>query len=366
MEEWGPMTHRVSAPVSAVVVNYNGERYLAECLDAILSQDPAPAEVLVVDNASTDGSRVLVESRGERVRWIPLAVNEGPSPSRNRGLAEARHEWVLLVDNDAVLMPGTLAALLEAGAARPDVAVVQPRSLFHDDPGRVHYDGGSFHYCGLISLANFYTPLSEAQGRGVLERDCAVSVVLLVRREVLIRLGGFDPRYFILFEDLDLSYRLRLSGWKILSAEEALVLHKGGTGGISFRKGPRYPARRVFLHARNRWIFLLKNLSGWTLACALPGLLLYELAGLGFALLARAPHQWLLGKLDGLRLLPGLLAERRRIQSTRTVPDRELLPVVPLTVTPDARRGLRGGLERALSACLGAWWHCARILLAKH
>jgi hypothetical protein len=179
-------------------------------------------------------------------------------------------------------------------------------------------------------------------------------------------LGGFDPRYFILFEDLDLSYRLRLSGWKILSAEEALVLHKGGTGGISFRKGPRYPARRVFLHARNRWIFLLKNLSGWTLACALPGLLLYELAGLGFALLARAPHQWLLGKLDGLRLLPGLLAERRRIQSTRTVPDRELLPVVPLTVTPDARRGLRGGLERALSACLGAWWHCARILLAKH
>lgn len=352
-----------SPPVSVVVVNYNGEHYLGECLRAILAQEPAPAEVLVVDNASTDGSRARLEPFGERVRWLGLERNDGPSPARNHGLAQAAHEWVLLVDNDAVLTPGTLAALLEAALSRPDAALVQPRSVFFDEPTRVHYDGGRFHYCGLISLANFYVPLSQAQGTGTLERDCAVSVVLLARRSTLLQLGGFEPRYFILFEDLDLSYRLRLAGHTILSVEDALVLHKGGTGGISFRKGPRYPARRVFLHARNRWIFLVRNLSLVTLVCALPGLLLYELAGFVFALLALAPHQWLLGKLDCLRMLPALLSERRRIQATRRTSDRALLPVVPLTVTPDARRGLRGVAERALSAALSAWWHLARILL---
>lgn len=350
-------------PISAVVVNYNGAHYLVDCIAALLAQEPPPAEIVVVDNASSDGSQALVAAQFPSVRWLAMESNLGPAPARNAGLKAARSRWVLLVDNDAVLEPGCLARLASAAASELQPSLVQPRSVFFDDRQRVHYDGGAFHYCGLIALRNFYTPLARASGQGVVEVDCAVSVVLLADRERVLAIGGFDPRYFILFEDLDLSYRLRAHGQRIVSVEDALVLHKGGTGGISYREGPRYPARRVFLHARNRWMFLIQNFRMRTLLVALPGLMLYELASFGFACAARAPGQWFAGRWAALRQVSALLSERQRRAAWRTLPDRELLPAVGLSVTPDARAGWRAAWERALSAILQGYWKLARVLL---
>lgn len=351
--------------VSAVVVNFDGAAYLARCLDALEALEPGLDEILVVDNASRDGSAELAAARAPRVGLLRLPSNAGPCPARNAGLRAARNRWVLLLDNDAICerdaLGRLLAALRESG---PDVALLEPRSVFDAEPARVHYDGGALHYAGLIALRNFYTPLERAEGRGTLEIGCAVSVALLVDRERILELGGFDERYFILFEDLDLSYRLRAAGGRILAVEDALVRHMGGTRGISFREGPRYPARRVYLHARNRWIFLAKNYRAWTLAACAPGLVLYELSGFGFALLAGAPLAWLRGKLDFLGELGGILRERRRVQALRRRGDRALLVGGPLTTTPDALRGgVRRTAQRALDRLLRGWWALARRLL---
>jgi len=191
-----------------------------------------------------------------------------------------------------------------------------------------------------------------------------VAVALLLDRERVLEAGGFDARYFILFEDLDLSFRLRARGWKLLAVEDALVRHLGGTRGISFREGPHYPPRRVYLHARNRWIFLVKNYRLWTLCACAPGLALYELASLGFALLAGAPGQWLRGKLDFLRGLRDVLRARAECQRGRTRGDAGLLVGGPLTTTPDAISGpARRVAQRALDLGLRAWWVLARLLV---
>lgn len=348
-------------PVSVVVVNYQGEAYLDECLRAVRALTGAVDEVVVVDNASTDRSLAIVRESFPDVRVLSMPANDGPSPARNAGMRAARNRWVLALDNDAVVPPDTLELLTAAAASDPTIAIAQPRSVFAAEPERVHYDGGAFHYAGLISLRNFYRPLAAAEGQGTLDVDCAVAVALLVDRDALLAAGGYDETMFILFEDLDLSYRLRARGLRIVSVEDCLVLHKGGTPGISFREGPRYPGSRVFFHSRNRWTFLSKCYRRRTLLVALPGLFVYEVAWFAFALAQGHAGDWWRGKRAFRALRERRAADRARFQAARTVPDRDLLVGGPLTITPALKAsGPRGFLDALLGAALRAWWVLVR------
>ena len=356
----GTRERRVPA-VSAVICNYNGERYLAECLDSVLAQEDLD-EVIVVDDASTDGSLALLAERYPDVRVVRLGRNAGPCAARNAGMRAARHRFVLAVDNDAVLRPDVLARLRAALEERRDCAVAQVRSVIFDEPDRVHYDSGWFHYVGLLSLRNFYRPLSEAEGTGLVETDALIGICALVDRDVLLDAGGYDERFFYLAEDYELAFRLRVLGEKLVSVEEAIVLHRGGTAGLSFRGGG-YPEKRAFLHSRNRWWILLKGYRWRTLLVALPGLLVYESAWLVFTLLQGHLGSHLRGKWACLAELGPVLRERRALQARRRVPDRELLVPGPLTFSPSlvaspAKRRLAG----ALDAVVSLWWKLARPL----
>jgi GT2 family glycosyltransferase len=358
-------------PISVAVCNYNGAAYLDECLAAVRALAGGVDEIVVIDNASTDRSLAILAERHPDVRVLRLEKNEGPCPARNAGMRAAKNRWVLALDNDAIVRPDALEKLAAAaiGASRAagalPVAIVQPRSVFHSEPERVHYDGGGFHYAGLIALRNYYRPIAEAEGAGVLPVDCAVAVALLVDRDVVLAAGGYDARFFILFEDLDLSYRLRARGFAILSAEDAIVLHKGGTPGISFREGGSYPGSRVELHSLNRWVFLAKNYRAWTLCVAAPGLLVYEVAWFCFSLAAGGLGPWMRGKWRFVRLLPGLFPERRAIQKSRCIGDRVLLRGGPLTITPMlTAKPSKRALIRALDLALRAWWKLARLAVA--
>jgi GT2 family glycosyltransferase len=355
------MAARSIGPVSAVVCNYDGEAYLEECLASVLAQEGVD-DVWLVDDASQDGSLALVRARFPAVQVLALPVNSGPCAARNAGMRAARHRFVLAVDNDAVLQPGVLARLVRALEERPRCVAAQPRSLLYAEPGRVHYDGGAFHYAGLLSLRNFHAPLCEARGQGVVPSDALIAIAPLVDREALLAAGGYDERFFYLAEDFDLALRLRLAGHEIVAVEEAHVLHKGGTAGLSFRGGG-YPRRRAFLHSRNRWMILAKCYSGRSLLALSPGILLYELAFTLFALLQGNLGAHLAGKWSFLRGLRATLADRRAVQAARRVPDRELLVGGPLTLSPSlVASGPARALARALDACLGAWWRLARPL----
>lgn len=347
--------------ISAVVCNYNGMAYLERCVQALVDLGDQLAEILVVDNLSTDGSRAFLRERFPSVRLIEMEDNGGPAKARNRGYREARCRWVLTLDNDAIVTPGMLEKLVAAGQDERRPAIVQPRSVFASEPDRVHYDGGFLHYGGLICLRNFYTPIGEAQGDGIEAVDVAIAVCLLLDTERILDLGGYEERYFILFEDLDLSMRLRRAGETILSVEDAIVLHDEGTAGISFRDGPQYPAQRVFLHSRNRWLYLLRCHRLRTLLVSAPGLALYECFWLAFAIQQKALGAWFRGKWAFFRLLPESLERRRALRARAVVSDRLLLRGGPLTVTPAVARS--GWMRRAvgmLDGGLRAWWALAR------
>jgi GT2 family glycosyltransferase len=348
-------------PVAAAVCNYQGEQHLVPCLDALLAQTRPLESITVYDNASSDASERIVRERYPGVRWVAMGDNRGPCPARNRGLEEAKGAWVLLVDNDAVLAPDVVEKLVAAARERPGSALVQPRSVFDADPSVVHYDGGGFHYVGLFSLRNFGVPLASAEGARVEGVDGAVSVVLLAERATVLDAGGFDERYFVLFEDLDLSWRLRLRGRTIWSVEDALVRHRGGTAGISFRGSVSYPRRRAFLHSRNRWMFLAEGLRWRTLIASLPGLAAYELAWTLFALRTGTILAHLQGKLAFLRELPRSLKKRKHVERSRRARDKDLLVGGPLTVSPNLRGpGGSSGALRALDGWLAWWWSVAR------
>ena len=347
--------------VSAVVCNYNGEAYLEECLRSIQDQ-PGVDEILVVDDASTDGSVALVRARFPDVRVIQIEKNSGPCVARNAGMRAAQHRWVLAVDNDAVLRPHAVGLLRRALEDHPQFMLAQPRSVLYDEPDRVHYDSGSFHYVGLLSLRNFYTPLEEAEGEGVVEVDVLIGICALMDRDVVLSNGGYDEAFFYLSEDYELAYRLRMQGERFASVEEAIVLHRGGTEGLSFRGGG-YPERRAFLHSRNRWRILVKCYSWRTLIVAAPGILLYELVWLAFMVKSGHLRPYLAGKRSFFEQLAGALTMRAVLQTRRRLPDRKLLVGGPLTFSPSLVESRFGeNARRVLDAALRTWWFLARWL----
>jgi len=320
-------------------------------------------EVILVDNASSDGGVALVETRFPGVEIIRLPTNGGPSVARNVGMRAARNRWVFAIDNDALPQPDLLRKLAAALEDEPGAIIAQPRSVFESEQDRVHYDGALMHYVGIYSLRNFYRPLAEAEGQGVVEVDGLVAIAALLDRDEILHIGGYDETLFILFEDHDLSLRVRLSGRKILSVEDAIVLHKGGTPGVSFRSGS-YPAKRAFYHARNRWIVLAKVYSLRDLMAALPGMLVYECAWLGFAFVKGHLRSHLWGKIDFFRVLPNALRERGRIRRIRRVPLGSLLVAGPHTPSPILlRKPFARWMAGALDRVLAAWWSIGRRLM---
>lgn len=349
--------------VTATVCNYNGAAYLPDCIAALRRQTRPLRSIVVYDNASTDGSVALLEQRFPEVRVVEMGANLGPCPARNRGLEEAAEDWVLQVDSDVVLADDCLERLLEDAVSQENTALVMPRALFAGNPERIHYDGGWFHYVGVMTLRHFFAERPKG-GEAPLDIDAAIAMALLVRRAPVRSLGGYHPGYFILFEDHDLSYRLRARGLRIRLVPEAIVFHREGTRGISYRQGPSYPRQRAFLHSRNRWMLLLRNHGTAALLLGMPGIVLYEAAWILFATLQGNLPAYLSGKWALLRQLPQLLRQRAELRRRRAVSDRRLLQARPLTHAPMVKRSrLAQGLESLLSSVLAGWWDLVRFLV---
>jgi GT2 family glycosyltransferase len=351
-------------PVTVSVTNWNGAAFLDDCLDALAAMRGDVAEILVVDNASTDDSAERVRRRGGAVRLLAMERNDGPCPARNRGLAEARTRWVLQLDSDVIVRPDTLERLLPQ-AGLPGVVAVQPRAVLAGDPDVVHYDGGRMHYVGTMSLDNLL--VRAPAGGDAQDTDAVISMALLLDRQAVAEAGGWDEAFFILFEDHDLSYRLRARGGRLRRVPQAIVLHREGTVGLSFRPGaPSYPARRAYLHARNRPYLVLKNYSWPALLASWPGRAAYALVYMVFALRRGVLGSYLRGRWELLGLLPRAMRLRRRLAGRRVVSDHQLLVATDLSISPViARSRLEARLEKAFNGALRAWWRVARCLLPK-
>ncbi len=348
--------------ISAVVINWNGRAHLERCLPALLAQEPPPDEVVLVDNHSSDGSREYCAEHFPSVRILDTGANLGPAEARDRGARAVRGETLLFLDNDVELLPGALAELRGVLDEDRRIGMVQARSLCEGDNAVVHYDHSDLHFLGTLVLHNWFRPRSE-----VTDPDGPVGAVialcLLVRRRAYFAAGGFDRRLFILYEDNDLSWRMRMHGWQLRLAPRALVRHFAGTAGLSFRSpDAKYAGRRFYLHCRNRWLVLLRNAQLRTLILTAPSQLLYALVYTLFAASRGGLLPALRGHGAALLAVPSRLW-MRRIQRRRKVGDRDLLSGDPMTPNPGlADRGAKAWLRCFVDGFCALNWKLVRGL----
>jgi N-acetylglucosaminyl-diphospho-decaprenol L-rhamnosyltransferase len=196
--------------VTAILVTYNS----ASVIGAALASLPEGVPAIVVDNGSTDSSKLIAAGAG--ARGFTTGFNEGFGRANNRGIREAATDWVLLLNPDATLTPGFMQAMAAAIAAHPEAAILVP--MITTSKGRFT------KHSSILTPPSFQ---SRELSPGIRSIGFASGGVMLARREVLLALGGFDETLFLYFEDDVLSRRVLDAGHSILLVEAAEASHTG-------------------------------------------------------------------------------------------------------------------------------------------
>ena len=315
---------KTAGEIAVVIVNFNGERLLTECLAALSAQTLAPAEVLVADNGSRDGSLALLRAHHPGVGVLALHRNFGFAGGANRGVAATKAPWVCVLNSDATPAPDWLATL--AGAPRGAKTWALGSVLVSAASGRIESAGDQYDPAGFAYKLLRDRPLSElpADPYPVFAAPGAAPVF---RRDVFERLGGYEERFFLYYEDVDLAFRAVLAGYHALLVPAARVTHRLGAT-------TRSRARARFYVARN---------SVWCAVRCLPEASPRRLGRRWVSeLRTNRPRRLvgveLLGRAAALAQLPRVLRERREIQDGR-VPGLDELSVFLQPPEAIARRG---------------------------
>lgn len=345
------------------IVNFNGVRHLPTTLGAAVALADQFAEILLVDNASTDDSVALVARDFPQVQVLRMPGNAGPGAARNAGLREARGDLVLLIDNDVCLSPDCAERLTAALTEHPAAAIAAPRVLYAHNPEIIQYDGAASHFLGVMMLENPDVPV-VGSCREVRRTSSVITCAIMVDRRRLPDPAPFDESFFIYLEDHDFAVRMRALGAEILAVPEAVCYHGDGTAGLSIRALGKYSSMRVFCMIRNRWLVMLKSYSGRSLLVLSPLLVVYELAQLGLVLRKGWWREWCraVGWVAGN--WGDIMSKRRDIQRRRKRPDRELLSGGRIPFRVELTSGnLERRLLRALDATAAAYWSGAARLI---
>jgi GT2 family glycosyltransferase len=301
---------------SIVIVNTNELHHLRKCLPSLARQQYPNSEILVVDNASTDGSIEYVTSEFPRIRWVQNAANLGYAAANNAGFRHARGDYVVVLNPDTMVEPDWLCELVAEMEVHPEVGLATPKILIMDNPDRINACGNEISFTGLTSCRGLNQPASNFQQA---ETVSAISgAAFIIKRSVLDQIGGFDEDFFIYYEDTDLSLRAMLAGYTCLFVPTSIVYHK-----YAFRFSPR----KGYYQERNRYYSLLRTLRWRTLLVLLPNLLIAELLAWGYSVLKGPEHFRSKARSDiwVLRNFGRIRASRSAIQSSRKVNDRVLL-----------------------------------------
>lgn len=337
-------------PSCVGIVNFNGEVYLGETLEAVHHTCPPGVEILLADNASTDGSLRLVRDHFPRVRVIRLPANRGPGAARNAILKIAPADRVMLIDNDVLPQPGCLEALNDALDRHHHAVIAMPAILYADRPDTVQYCGALAHAMGLSSLlfADVSSTQLDPAPRNV---TSAVTACIMIDRARWSGSEWFDEAFFLYLEDHELGLRAALLGHELVTVPEARCLHRHGQPGISIRETGDFTPTRVRNTIYNRWQILLKLYEWRTLLELSPSLVAFEIFLLGGAIKKGWLRHWLAALAAHVRHLGGLIRRRRRFQESRTCRDLDVLYDGPV---PYNREMHRGGLEQAARRILDA------------
>jgi GT2 family glycosyltransferase len=301
---------------SVVIVSYNAQQKLMACLQSVLRSLPEGAELIVVDNASSEGNADAVAAAFPEIHLICAERNLGFAGGCNLGSRHARGQSLVFLNPDTLVEPGWLEALIAPFEGNDRIGLVTARILLMAEPDRINTCGNDVHLTGLT--------LCRGMGRArdsypAVEEVGAVSgAAFAIRRALFEKLGGLDEEMVLYVEDTDLSWRARLAGYATVYTPHSIVLHDYEL---------RITRLKVFWQERNRYLMLLKSLRWPTLLALLPAFFAAELVTWGFVLLkdrgsiANKLHAygWILANWRTV------MRKRRETQELRAVPDRRLI-----------------------------------------
>jgi N-acetylglucosaminyl-diphospho-decaprenol L-rhamnosyltransferase len=263
-EATGPKPQRSGRSVAAVVVNYNAASALCDCVESL--EASGVTEIVVVDNASTDDSMALLAKCSPNVRLVSSPDNLGFGRGANLGARFTAAEYLLVCNPDLVVKPDAVQRLATALDESPAVALAGP--MLREPSGLVYPSGREFPgmaeavghgFIGLFWGGNPWTQryrrIGQEQHRSR-DADWVSGAVFLVKRKAFDQVGGFDERYFMFVEDVDLCWRLRKAGWRIRYVAEAEVVHQQGLSTA------RHPYLMLVEHHRSMWRFARQTASG--------------------------------------------------------------------------------------------------------
>lgn len=298
--------------ISVIVLNWNGKHFLRECLDSLRDQTFKEFETILVDNGSTDGSVEYVKECFPEVEVIALPANVGFAEGNNIGIRASKGEYVALLNNDTRADRNWLEALKTALDSHDDVGSCASKMLFYDRPDVINAVGDVYYSCGVASQ------------RGCMQRDGedfsrrqyvfgACAGAAMYRRAMLEDVGLFDEDFFAYNEDVDLSFRAQLMGYKCLFVPESIVYHhSGGTSGHDW-------GMAFYLTRRNSMDVVIKNLPGALLIRNLPLILFHHLGGDLWHIFNGRGYETMKSRIENLTNLRKTLRKRRQVQRRRRV-----------------------------------------------
>jgi GT2 family glycosyltransferase len=251
--------------LSILIVNWNGKALLRNCLESLMKEiSRLDAEIIVVDNASTDGSQEMVREHFKEVKLICNRENVGFARGNNIGLRECRGELICLVNSDVEALRGSIESMVFHMRNHPEVGMMGPKVIDPDSKIMPNYRGFPSlwnFFCRALALDRIFPPsrifggylMNYFDGNRMRKVDVIAGTFWLLRRKALDEAGWLDEDFFMYGEDIDLCKRFKKSGWDILYFPEAKIMHHGGGSSQSD------PIRFFIEQQRSNWLYWRKH-----------------------------------------------------------------------------------------------------------
>jgi GT2 family glycosyltransferase len=256
----------MSAPhVVTVISNTNRRADTLACLESLYAGSYARHTILVLDNASTDGSVAAISEHFPQVKIVTLSENLGYAGNNNVGIAAALElgaDWVFVLNEDTILAPDCIAQLVAAGEASPQIGIVGPLVFHHDEPALIQSAGGRMGPGWEAWHIAQNEPFSE-QFHGPQSVDWISGCAIMVRRAAIEQIGPLDERFFYYWEETEWCLRARRAGWLIQLAPQARLWHKG------VQRDYRPKPSVAYYDTRNHLLLMAKHhapLKAWVLS----------------------------------------------------------------------------------------------------
>ena len=287
--------------VYIITINWNGLEDTLECLGSLEKINYSPYRIIVVDNGSKDNQAAVIKEKYPLIELIENIKNEGFVNANNQGIEVAltqNAKYILLLNNDTTVKNDFLDILIEHAEKNKDVGILSPKILYYDSD-TIWSMGGRINNLTGFSIMIGKRKQSK-QYNEIIEPDFITGCAMLIKREVIEKIGLLDPIYFAYYEDTDYSFRVRDAGYKIKVIPGSVIRHKkSASAGI--KGSSRISSQQAYLWARNGIIFGEKNLTGMDKTSYLFGELTFRLL---FGLIScdgtQAMKKYLIGVKDGL------------------------------------------------------------------